>query len=149
MSAQLIAAFTPVIKFLHLLCVLSLAGIIVYCLSVVSAKKFAINPAHQQIKIQHLNRYLLLLATGALATGTLLVYPKHFTYHTIWIQTAYALLALFVGVLLVMLGMRQGFTRGGWRVIYVLLALILITAIHDAVTKIPLINLALVHNPAN
>jgi drug/metabolite transporter (DMT)-like permease len=148
MFPQVIAALTPLVKFLHLLFVLSLAGIIVYCLSVVSTKKFVLNPAYQKIKIHHLNRYLLLLAAGALCTGTLLVYPKHFTYHTSWIQTAYALLALFAGILLILLSIKQRFARSIWLMIYLLLALILITAIHDAVTKIPLINLALVHNPA-
>ena len=136
-----------VIKFLHLLCVLSILGIVVYCCAFMTTKRWRRRP-HQHPSRQRfyqLQRLLLILMLLASVTGTLLVYPNHFTYHTVWIQTAYALVAVCVLIIAGLLAYAKQARLAQprlWLCAYCILGLILITAIHDAVTKNPFINLA-------
>ncbi len=79
------------------------------------------------------NRMMLWLLVLTIATGTLLVYPKHYTFHTPWIQAAYVLAVLFgAGV-----WMLKKFPQNRWvsHTGYVFLMILLIGIIHDAVTK--------------
>lgn len=85
---------------------------------------------------------MMWLATFTIVTGTLLIYPKHFTFHTQWIQTAYVLVLLFTLVLgmLIMLAKRnEKQSRWLWFIAYLMMAVILVNLIHDAVTKTTLL----------
>jgi hypothetical protein len=126
------------VKFLHLLCVLGLLGVTTACLLLVSSTKFSIGNTNIYKKILRFNKYLLILITLAMLTGTTLVHPKHFTFHTPWIQAAYLFVVLFVIGISGLIGAKKVFVlqhRGLWLVMYFLLITILIAVTHDAVTK--------------
>jgi uncharacterized membrane protein len=84
-----------IVKFIHLLFVLGLLGSTVYCLTLIGSKKFALANTHLHEKITRLNKLLFSFGLLAMLTGTFLVYPKHFTFHTPWIQAAYMLVISF------------------------------------------------------
>jgi hypothetical protein len=131
------------IKFLHMLLTLSLCGAIIYAIVLVTAKKFALNNIYQQQKIYTLNWLVLGLGLLAILTGTLLVYPKNFTFHTVWIQSAYLLVTLFlciIGLLLSLARRQYQVAKPIWLIVYLILGSILFIAIHDAVTKAPLLS---------
>jgi len=117
-----------VIKFIHLLLTLSLLGSTFFCLILIYFQ--------QNDLIKRLNRIMLWLLVFAVLTGTLLVYPKHYTFHTNWIQAAYILVFLF-GTLLSLLAVFR--KKRPWRwlsgISYFFLIILLIVIIHDAVTK--------------
>lgn len=116
------------IKFIHVLLALSLLGLTGYCLTITNA--------HQTKKFIFLNNKLIIISVFALITGTLLVYPKHFTFHTPWIQAAYILLLFYIlTIKLCMLFFKKITYPSMWRFIYTVLIMILIIIIHDAVTK--------------
>lgn len=125
-----------VLKFIHLLLTLSLLGSSLFCLILISFRKSA--PAHppQNDMINRVNRTMLWLLAFSLITGTLLVYPKHFTFHTPWIQAAY-LLVFLVGLLVSGLIFLRKKNQWAWvsRGIYLILIVLLIGVIHDAVSK--------------
>lgn len=130
------------LKFLHLLLTLGLTSAVVYCVFLVATKKFALNNSYHHKRIHLLNRAMMWLATFAILTGTLLVYPKHFTFHTVWVQTAYTLVLLFtlvLGLLMMLAKKNDRQTRWLWLLAYLLLAVILVNLIHDAVTKTTLL----------
>src|SRR3989344_3989385 len=103
------------IKFIHILCVLGLLGGTTYSLVAVTFR---------------LNKIFFLLAGLAILTGTLLIYPTHFTLHTPWIIAAYLLTFAYI------LGVRLSlFLKKPSRLIYFILMMILILIVHDAVTK--------------
>jgi len=110
--------FVYFIKFLHILAALSLLGVVFLC---ITAKK---PPLTQKI--------LFILAIVALVTGTALVYPKSFTFHTPWIMAAYLLLGIF-GIFVLFLNKISNikFAKG----VYIFLFFILILIIHDAISK--------------
>lgn len=114
------------IKFIHVLCALSLLGLTGYCVT-------RIGDSYDNKKLNHLNKNLLIISVIALLTGTLLVYPKHFTFHTLWIQTAYLLLITYCLIIMIF---KEKITKP-WtgRSLYTLLMIILILITHDAVTK--------------
>lgn len=123
------------IKFIHILCVLGLLGTAIYNALLLSPKKIVMNnsagyPAY------FLNKSMLILALLSMLTGTLLVYPKHFTFHTHWVQAAYLLL-LFFGFGVVGLNWLHKKQKSVWTKSLVCLILIalLFFIIHDAVTK--------------
>ncbi len=101
------------IKFIHILSILGLIGLMFY------------SKAH---------RILLILCGIALITGTLLVYPKHFTFHTPWIKAAYTLLFVFIFSLWALRKSKinNSFVNIG---AYSFLIALLVLTIHDAVTK--------------
>ena len=126
-----------IVKFLHMLCVLGLFGATLYCLLQTGSKKLALANTRLQEKITRMNQLLLGLGSLALLSGTLLVYPKHFTFHTPWIQAAYVLVIVFgLGIAaLLILRKKMVAHRRLQRVAYLALIVILIAITHDAVTK--------------
>jgi hypothetical protein len=133
------------IKFIHLLLTLGLLSSAIYCLIVIGSRQFATRVSSRQ-NLFRLNKIILILGLFAMLTGTLLVIPKHFTFHTPWIQAAYVLLMIFgLGIAsLALLKKKRLFQKDrvisrkerlGWQVAYLILIIILIGIIHDAVTK--------------
>lgn len=118
-----------VLKCIHLLLTLSLLGSTFFCLILISLK-------NRSEIITRLNRIILWLLILTLLTGTLLIYPKHFTFHTPWIKAAY-LLVFLSGTLLSLLIILRKKRVSNWYmgIGYFLLILMLIGIIHDAVTK--------------
>src|SRR3990167_1700733 len=119
------------IKFFHLLCTLGLLGITFFCLIRASTTHFSI------ALLTQLNRILLWLTAFAILTGTLLVYTKHFSFHTPWIEAAYLLTFILGTLVSLLLFAKRSFhlNRWLWRGIYIIFIMILIGIIHDAVTK--------------
>jgi hypothetical protein len=118
------------IKFVHILLMLALVAGIIASLFQVKAKKFTSN---------RFDNSLLITCLLLVFTGTLLVHPKHFSFHTIWIQVAYVLIILFgLALLLSRLFKKPGAAarRWAWAGLYLFLLLILFCIIHDAVTKL-------------
>lgn len=74
------------LKFTHLLCVLGLMGTLSYGVT---------NGSHGR-PVGRFLAPLIGLSVLAMLTGTLLVHPKHYTFHTPWIQAAYLLAGLFL-----------------------------------------------------
>ena len=129
--------FINIVKFIHLLCVLGLLGLVVNSLVALSLRKFSRNPANKAYLINQ-NKNMLWLAIFAVLTGTLLVYPKHFTFHTPWIEAAYLLVTLFIIAVFVL--KRLPNLPNYLKIIsYILLITLLVCVIHDAVTKTALI----------
>jgi hypothetical protein len=121
-----------VLKFIHLLITLSLLGSTFFCLILVS---FPTHP-EQTILIKRFNRIILWLLSFAIVTGTLLIYPKHFTFHTPWIKAAYVFVFLCGGLLSMLMVFRKKYSLRWFSLMsYLLLIILLIAIIHDAVTK--------------
>src|SRR5687767_2146099 len=80
---------THVLKFIHVLLTLSLVGITLACFILsVTNLYFQKRSDHRDIIIP-LSRLMLWLLTLAILTGTLFIYPTHFTLQTPWIKAAY------------------------------------------------------------
>jgi len=133
-----------IVKFIHLVFALGLLGLAIYCLLLIGSKKFGMTTRNHRQRIIRSNKILLLFSLLAMITGSLLVIPKHFTFHTPWIQAAYILLLVFgVGIALLTLLKRKRVSRRGisnterfgWLVAYCFLIMILIGIVHDAVMK--------------
>lgn len=131
---------TNFIKFIHLLLTLSLLGSTFFCILLIGFKKFNRPRFYQSSKV------ILVLALLAALTGTLLVHPRHFTFHTPWIRAAYLLMTCFALSILTLMqfnkksktsvnGLMTERKYGLWLVVYLFLAIMLIGVIHDAVTK--------------
>jgi uncharacterized membrane protein YozB (DUF420 family) len=114
------------IKFIHLLITLSLLGLTFHCVT-----------TKDTLNLKRINITLFCLGVFAILTGTLLVYPKHFTFHTPWIQAAYVLVVSFclcVGAMIFF--PQKSYTRKSFlRGVYFILLMLLVVVIHDAVTK--------------
>lgn len=123
-----------IIKFIHLLCVIGLLGGVILCITSMRSKAF-----NNSISLSTVNKTLVWLGILALLTGTLLVHPKNFTFHTPWIQAAYLLLAGFIlGILFIKrYSLRQKSKLGRFttQLLYLILSIVLILIMHDAVTK--------------
>lgn len=116
-------------KYLHLLFALSLLGSTFFCCAVIGSKKYP---------LKRLNRWIILLSIAAMLTGTLLVYPKHYTFHTGWIQAAYLLLILYLlGVFILSWLNKTWLIAPRWalQLGYVMLIVLLLLITHDAVVK--------------
>lgn len=113
-------------KFIHILIALGLIGITTYCF-------FYLRPANLKTTTQ-INKIILILSAIALITGTLLIHPKHYTFHTHWIQAAYLFLAFFFFIIMTLLYFKSKLV---WlnKLTYLFLVTILIVITHDAVTK--------------
>lgn len=112
-----------IIKFIHILFALGLLSLTLCC--VVSS---------DTLKLGRFNKTLLYMSPFLILTGTLLVYPKGFTFHTPWILAAYLFIIIFcagIGFLLI----NKNMTRWVRCIIYLILLTILIFITHDAVTK--------------
>jgi len=128
--------FVHFLKFLHLIITLGLLGSAMYCLILVGSKKIVTASFNQQHSIARANKLMLVLVFLAAITGTFLVYPKHFTFHTPWIQAAYVLVILFSLILVALLFFKTKYTsRWIGQSVYLLLIVLLICIVHDAVTK--------------
>ncbi len=153
-----------VLKFFHMMCAVGLLMSVIYCvvaMPVVRRRKHNLNPLVAELNdpvqrrsdfilLDQLNRNLLLLSVLAMMTGTLLVYPAHFTFSTPWIQAAYlAVTFFFIAVCylkariphVIFIKRKQQF----YRFIYSLLFMILLLIVHDAVTKMTFLR---IFNPA-
>ena len=125
------------LKFFHILLTLGLIGSTFYCLLLITNKKFFSAPlAKTTITLTQLNKIILTLLFFAVLTGTFLVYPKNFTFHTPWIQAAYLFVFIFgVGIFSLIIQRNKLTKVLLWRATYLFLILILIGITHDAVTK--------------
>ena len=130
---------TDWIKFTHLVVALCVLGLTLYALYL------TIKGNEKWLSRKWDSWILGLLVVGAI-TGTFLVYPKHFTYHTPWIQGAYLLFAIAIlGLLFNIISktlIKKNNPAGAstkMKVVhitnYCILLLLLIVIIHDAVTK--------------
>jgi uncharacterized membrane protein YedE/YeeE len=123
-----------IIKFAHILVALGLLGLTSYCMTLTSAK--------QRTRLIFFNKSLLIISFFALLTGSLLVYPKHYTFHTPWIQAAYLLVIIYAMVVGFSIRFSKRIAQAWiWRCVYGALIFILILIIHDAVTKHTVITL--------
>jgi hypothetical protein len=126
------------LKFAHVLVALSLLGLAVYCIVLTGSRKYAIANIHHHNKILRAHRAMLVIVVFALISGSLLVYPKNFTFHTPWIRAAYLFCMVFVAGILGMTLWKKKFVtskRMTWLTLYILLIIILLGLVHDAVTK--------------
>jgi hypothetical protein len=127
-----------IIKLIHLLFALSLLGLTTYLSLLVATTNFSLGNAVLYQKILRLNKHLLIFAFCAMLTGTLLVYPKNFSFHTPWIQAAYLFVTIFSVGILGLIWAKKTFVlqhRGMWFCSYLALLMILLIVVHDAVTK--------------
>lgn len=131
---------TEFIKTIHLIIVMLLIG------SMASLMVLSFKAAQEWHKARYLVlRILLWLLLFTTITGTLLVHPRHFTFHTHWIIAAYALVLLCGGLLHYPYRQQRKLTRsalaytlkGIWleRTILLISMLGFIMVIHDAVAK--------------
>lgn len=124
------------LKFTHLIFTLGLLGSAISCLILVGSKKFVNTPFHQPDIITRLNKAMLVMGLFAGLTGTLLVYPKNYTFQTHWIQAAYVFLTLFgLSIASLIFLKKKNIPRWVWVVSYLILLAILIGITHDAVSK--------------
>lgn len=118
------------LKFFHVFIALSLLGMAVYCLGSIGSQKTSLT---------RLNKTLLYLGAIGLITGTLLVHPKHFTFHTHWILAAYLLVSIILISLIYLNYLLKKKTLANYsrilRFFYIMLIALLVVIIHDAVTK--------------
>jgi hypothetical protein len=116
------------VKFVHILLAMSLLGFTAYCIT--------LTRSNNRANIQFFNKKLIVLSLFTLITGSLLVYPKHFMFHTAWIQAAY-LLVLTYAITLILLTVfsKKIHHIWLWRLLYIALFAILVLITHEAVTK--------------
>ncbi|HSW68838.1 MAG TPA: hypothetical protein VLI69_01600 [Gammaproteobacteria bacterium] len=127
--------FVDFLKCIHLILTLGLLGSTFVCLILVSFRKSAFLNL-QDDTITLLNQIMLWLLVFAILTGTLLIYPKHFTFHTPWVQAAYLfvfLSGMLLSILIVFRKKRRW--RWIWGMSYGLLIIMLVCVVHDAITK--------------
>lgn len=116
------------IKFIHLLFAMGLLGLTAYAIT------FA-HPA-QLSKLISINKNLIVISLFALITGTLLIYPKHYNFHTLWIQAAYLLIFIYIVSLTLATRLSAKISHSWlWRCFYLALVFLLTVVVHDAVTK--------------
>ncbi|HSW92719.1 MAG TPA: hypothetical protein VLJ15_00015 [Gammaproteobacteria bacterium] len=124
-----------VLKFTHLLLTLGLLGLTFFCLILAG---FSAHPERNFLLIRF-SRLILWFLVLAMVTGTLLVYPKHFTFHTPWIRAAYFLVFLSGLIVSMLIYFRKkNHSRVFWFLGYFFLMMILVGIVHDAVTKMAL-----------
>ena len=108
------------IKFFHLLFAMGLLGTVAFLF--------------YSKNIRPWYKILFCFSFFALLTGTLLVYPAHFTFHTPWIKAAYLLLSMFIAGL-VGLFLYPIKNKKLTKFIFLILFLLLLLITHDAVRK--------------
>lgn len=115
------------LKFFHVILALSLFGLLFYSIKTIGTKKFS---------SQFFHRGTVGLVFLSLITGTLLIYPKHFTFHTPWINAAYLLVFIFlVGIFFLKKLQQKIIPRIILQIGYLSLFILLMVVVHDAVTK--------------
>lgn len=110
--------------------VLGVLGSTFSCLVLIAS-----NNSAWQNTVSRFNKALLCFALLAMTSGTILVYPKHYTFHTPWIMAAYLMVLIFVGVVLMLMMLKKKSVRWLWMGVYLFLLLPLVVLIHDAVSK--------------
>ncbi|MCW5589554.1 MAG: hypothetical protein KIT27_07820 [Legionellales bacterium] len=144
-------------KYLHVILAMSLFGacVLAYGLSVFNWREASI--AHRQFYnnfLQQLDYFIYGVIVLLILTGTLLVYPKGFTFHTPWIIAAYFLLGINSILLFLTAYLRkkaevqqqrwQSISLGMWLTYHALQIILIVSfvlIIHDAVTKQTLVSL--------
>jgi L-asparagine transporter-like permease len=136
-----------IIKFIHLVFAVSLLASTFVCLALVGSRKFSFLPTANKDRITQLKKFMLFTCLLMLTTGSLLVLPKHYTFHTPWIIAAYILVTVYILTVIVLLRFKHKRAvthidekispgqRWLWRLAYLLLLAVLAGLIHDAVTK--------------
>lgn len=117
------------LKFLHVVIAISLLASAFFCLATSGSKNYLRNRLHKN---------MLWLALLAAMTGSLLVHPQKFTFHTHWILAAYLLVFIFsIGILfLIFLNKKQFWGKKKLEsLVYFGLIILLILVVQDAVTK--------------
>lgn len=131
---------TELIKTVHLIIVMLLMGGITIMMI------FSLKAPQGWHKVRYtVLRALLWLLLFTAITGTLLVHPRHFTFHTHWIIAAYILVILCGSLWQYPYGQQRKLTQGAiaytlkgiWleRIILAITLLSLVMVIHDAVVK--------------
>jgi len=123
------------IKFIHVFIAMSILGCAITGFVKVSGKHLT---SFKLAQCHKLNKIILSLLLCGMILGTALVYPKHYTFHTPWIQAAY----LFIAIVILMLGFLRYLikrqmvkTRIFWQLAYGLLIMMIGFVIRDAVMK--------------
>ena len=112
-----------------MLCALSILSLTGYCFA-----------QSQSLRLKGINQTLLWVTSLTMSTGALLVHPKHFSFHTPWIQAAILLSSTYlVGLFLLILYPPK--KRGGLMAAYLLLWTLMVLITHDAVNKTTFISL--------
>lgn len=118
------------IKSLHVLTAAGLIGALIFCLASGAEIKENNHPSYINVRIRLVGTTLL-----AAVTGVLLVYPRHFTFHTPWIQAA-ILGTTTVFMLLIIFFPRNALEKPNKkRFLCIVLIPLLMIIVHDAVTK--------------
>lgn len=131
---------TEFIKTVHLIIVMLLMG------GITSMMALSLKAPQGWHKVRYtVLRALLWLLLFTAITGTLLVHPRHFTFHTHWIIAAYILVILCGGLLQYPYSQQRKLTQGVlaytlkgiWleRILLAVSTLGLVLVIHDAVVK--------------
>lgn len=92
----------------------------------------------ESVLIFRLNLFLFFLGLMSLITGSVLVYPKNFTFHTPWIEAAFLLVSLFSAIILALIVFKRKishFPEWTLKLTYFSLLGILLLVVHDAVSK--------------
>ncbi len=137
---------TEIIKTIHLLLAISLIGL------VATSSFFLYRSQQQGIALLQLSnrcdRLLLSLIFIAGLTGSLLVLPRHYTFHTPWINAAFIFLTIAFALLSYASYSKSKNTRNkcikhngrikfyyGYQFMYFIILVILVCITHDAVMK--------------
>jgi uncharacterized membrane protein YozB (DUF420 family) len=127
--------FVNFLKFIHLLAVLGLIGATIFCLRLIIGKKFFHANDKQLQLLTRVNKIILALGAIALITGSLLIYPKHFTAHTPWIEAAFGFTFIFICVVLLIIQFKNTLSRPVFLCTYLFLIILLVIITQDAVRK--------------
>lgn len=111
------------IKFIHVLFALGLLSLTLCCIV-----------SFDTLKLARFNKTLLIMSPFLVLSGTLLVQPKGYSFHTPWIMAAYLFIITFcAGTILLLL--YRNLSHWFRCTLYLILLAILIVITHDAVTK--------------
>ena len=124
--------WVPLVKFIHVLTAAGLLGAIIMAFAHGGPGKSVPSPSWSMLR-----KGLIMTTLLAGITGLLLVYPRHFTFHTAWVRAAILGVLALITLLFIFfpgsasLSRHRRHTRLPCLVMIVLLVMI----IHDAVTK--------------
>lgn len=119
------------VKFLHVMFAMVLIGSIFFCFSL-TQKITEPSTSQKNVLFSTLQKIIISMSVFAGITGSLLIYPKHYTIHTHWIITAYLLLTGFILLIIYAHKIRS---RTIWLGFCTLCLCLLIAIVHDAVLK--------------
>lgn len=122
--------WVPLVKFVHVVTAAGLLGAIMIVFFHGAKGESNAIPARFSLK-----NALILATVLAGMTGLLLVSPKHFTFHTPWIQVAIAGVLVLCSLLIVFFPISPGNHRHRTRLLCLVMIALIVVIIHDAVTK--------------